>query len=308
MTHKFLIKHPRLLALGTASVIALAAPLGAIAANPADAPVLVANDRVADVRDLLAQGWNPNTVIKGQPAIMQAVRDGAWGVFDVLAAYPRTDVNLPNSFDETPLMYLAIQGQAQRAKILIARGAQVNRLGWTPLHYAASKGQLDVARLLLAHQAIVNAPGPDGTTPLMMAGYAGSGPMVELLLNAGADASMRNLQGLDASAWARSAKHDALAAELEQAAAARQAQLGKPPGAGAAPAAGGRSPAQSSTTGPTPGGSSATQSPAAAPTPGGSSVSPSSGASPAGNAGEGQNTVRGVEGIRLDPNAGPSSR
>ena len=55
-------------------------------------------------------------------------------------------------------MYLAIAGQTDRARALIARGAQVNRLGWTPLHYAASKGQLAMAQLLLQHKAMVNAP------------------------------------------------------------------------------------------------------------------------------------------------------
>ena len=53
-------------------------------------------------------------------------------------------------------MYLAIAGQTER-RALIARGAQVNRLGWTPLHYAASKGQLAMAQLLLQHKAMVNA-------------------------------------------------------------------------------------------------------------------------------------------------------
>ena len=46
------------------------------------------------------------------------------------------------------LLRLAIAGQTERAKKLIARGAQVNRLGWTPLHYAASKGQMEMARML----------------------------------------------------------------------------------------------------------------------------------------------------------------
>lgn len=255
------------------------APGSALAARPADAQVYIANDQASEVKDLLAQGWNPNTVVRGQPAIMQAVRDNAWAVFDVLAADRRTNVNVANPSDETPLMYLAVQGQTARAKSLIARGAQVNRLGWTPLHYAASKAHLDTAKLLLADQAIVNAPGPDGTTPLMMAGYSGSQPMVQLLLDSGADPTMRNLQGLDAAAWARSAKYDDLAKSLDVASANHARTLG---------AGGGK-------TGPAAAGAPASRGPVAAP------VAPPSGASaPAANGQPPSESVQGVNGLRLD--------
>jgi ankyrin repeat protein len=275
--------HARALALPIAALVFSGA---ALAADPQDAATYLANDRVGEVRDLLAQKWSPNTVVQGQPAIMQAIREGAWRVFDVLAADPRTDVNVANSHDETPLMYLAIQGQTERARSLIARGAQVNRLGWTPLHYAASKGQIDVAKLLLAHRAIVNAPGPDGTTPLMMAGLSGSEPMVKLLLQSGADPSMRNTQNLDAGSWARSAKHEELARQLDQAAAERLASL-------AAQRAGRNAAVPAAAPDPSP--------PADA-NPGRSAPPTPAGAEP------GDRTVKGVEGIRLDPDAGAPPR
>ncbi|HEU0230272.1 MAG TPA: ankyrin repeat domain-containing protein, partial [Burkholderiaceae bacterium] len=130
-------------------------------------------------------------------------------------ADPQTNVNLANRLDETPLMYLAIVGQTARARTLIQRGAKVNRLGWTPLHYAASTGQLETAKMLLADKAIVNAPGPDGTTPLMMAALSGSDAMVRLLLHAGADPTMRNLKGQSAADWARQKGFNDLAAKLD---------------------------------------------------------------------------------------------
>ncbi|MGE8676548.1 MAG: ankyrin repeat domain-containing protein, partial [Achromobacter kerstersii] len=170
-----------------ALAIGLAAPM-AHAANPGDWWVYVANDYPDDIKDLLAHGSDPNVRYKnGQPALMRAVVDGAWKVFDVIAADKRTDVNAENPAGETPLMYLAIAGQTERAKKLIARGAQVNRLGWTPLHYAASKGQMEMARMLLSKKAMVNAPAPGGETPLMMAALGGNKDMVDLLVKAGAD-------------------------------------------------------------------------------------------------------------------------
>src|SRR3546814_4386030 len=89
-------------------------------------------------------------------------------------------------------------GQTQRAQDLINRGALINRLGWTPLQYAASKGHLDTVKMLIANKAIVNAPGPDGTTALMMAAYGGNEAVVQYLLDAGADVPMKTTQQYDA--------------------------------------------------------------------------------------------------------------
>ncbi len=218
------------------AVLAFSSAVGA--AVPADWWVNIANDRAAQVQQMLARGVDPNEFSKdGQPAIMQAIRDGAWKVYDVLVKSKKTALNAVNVNDETPLMYLAVVGETSRAKALIQRGAQVNRLGWTPLHYAASKGHIDMARLLISKQAIINAPGPDGTTPLMMAAYSGSAAMVQLLLDAGADVTTLNLQKQDAADWARLKKHSDLGAKLDvlttqvlaQRAAMRQSGTSAPP-------------------------------------------------------------------------------
>src|SRR3546814_13369141 len=89
---------------------------------------------------------------------MQAIRDGAWGVYDVLAAHRKTSLNAININRETPLMSLAVLGETKRAKDLIRRGALVNRMGWTPLHYAASTGKLATDRMLIANKAIIDEP------------------------------------------------------------------------------------------------------------------------------------------------------
>lgn len=213
------------------------------AANPADWWVDITNDRASKVRTMLAQGADPNELSpKGQPALMQAIRDGAWGVYDVLVARRETALNAININRETALMYLAILGETKRAQDLIRRGAQVNRLGWTPLQYAASKGHLDTVRMLVANKALVNAPAPDGTTALMMAAYAGSEDVVRYLLKSGADPTMQNLHQRDAADWARVAKHTRLADALDvasqrvlaQRAAVRQNNQGVSPGVPAA--------------------------------------------------------------------------
>ncbi|QIM49634.1 ankyrin repeat domain-containing protein [Pusillimonas sp. DMV24BSW_D] len=176
----------------------------------------IANDRVEAVKTELALGEDPNVRNeKGQPAIMQAIQDQAWGVYDLLARHRDLNPNIANTYDETPLMYLAIVGDVERARALIKRGAKVNRLGWTPLHYAASKGHIEMVNMLIQAGAIVDAPAPDGTTPLMMAAYSGDQETVRAVLAAGAEPTTQNLQKLDAADWARNKEFTSLADQLE---------------------------------------------------------------------------------------------
>lgn len=197
-----------------AVALAFSASVGAVSPNWW---VDITNDRVEKVKTELAMGEDPNVKnAEGQPAIMKAIQDQAWGVVDLLMAHRAFDANITNKNNETPLMYMAIVGDVKRAKALMAKGAQVNRLGWTPLHYAASKGQLEMVKFLMANQAIVDAPAPDGTTPLMMAAYSGSDAVVRALLDAGAEVTTRNLSKQDAADWARNKNFDSLADRLQK--------------------------------------------------------------------------------------------
>lgn len=183
----------------------------------------IRRDDVSAVQGMLLRYTDPNALnALGNPALTQAARDQSWKVFDALLTAPGVRIDEPNARDETALMYLCILGQTDRARALIAAGAQVNRLGWTPLHYAASKAQVDTARMLIERGAIVNAPGPDGTTPLMMAALSGKPDIVRLLLAHGADPTMFNAAHETAADWARKRNHQSLAAGLDDA--ARKAQ------------------------------------------------------------------------------------
>lgn len=202
---------------GLLAMLLISIPLlNAHGANPEDWWVDVVNDRAGRVEQMLRDGADPNEISPmGQPAIMQAIRENAWNVYDVLLNHPDTVFNSINTHRETPLMYLVVIGETERARDLIRRGALVNRRGWTPLHYAASTGQVETAQMLLAHGALVNAPAPDDTTPLMMAAYGGSEPMVRLLLEAGADISLHNRQDYDVVDWAGFKSHTVLARKLQ---------------------------------------------------------------------------------------------
>jgi len=170
------------------------------------------NDEVAVVRQLLARGFDPNTVDpEGRHGLMLAIAQPAPQIADLLAASPGLHVNFLNAAGESALMMAALKGQEALAARLIQRGADVNKTGWTPLHYAATSGHLGIMRLLIEHHAFVDPESPNGSTPLMMAARYGSPQAVKLLLDEGALVQLRNQQGLTALDFARlGARPDAL--------------------------------------------------------------------------------------------------
>lgn len=157
--------------------------------------------------NLIFKGFNPNTLdTRGRPGLVSALHQDALKVFDVLLKSPGIDVNLASRQNETPLMMACIKGHLNLVKELIRRDADVNREGWAPLHYAASADTpqtLDIARLLLEESAYIDAASPNGTTPLMLAAQYSSEAVVKLLLQEGADVTLRNQRGLTAVDFAR---------------------------------------------------------------------------------------------------------
>ena len=89
----------------------------------------------------------------------------------------------------------------EAVKSLLSAGADVNEAdpqsGNTPLIFACRYNYLDMARLLIDKGADVNRKAKDGSTALMMAAYA-SPDMVKLLIGHGADVKARNNIGTGA--------------------------------------------------------------------------------------------------------------
>ena len=212
----------------------------------------VRNDFIHRLQPLLKEGADPNRLSpEGEPTIVEAVRTKAWKTYEAFIVLPNINLEATNKEGENALMLLSVLGETDRAKDLLNRGAQVNKLGWTPLHYAASRDKQDIAKLLISKGAIINAPSPDGTTPLMMAALSKSDAMVDLLLRAGADPTTRNLSNLSAADWARSANANKLAEKLD--AQASQAERQRSGGAAATTSATGSSAAGSAAANAAPG-------------------------------------------------------
>ena len=161
-------------------------------------------DDVQRIENLLQLGFDPNTPDPlGQLPIVIALREPSLKVAAVLINSAQIKLNLLNSAGESALMIASLTGDLKLVRIMVAKDADVNKTGWTALHYAASKGHLDVISFLLENHAYIDAASPNGTTPLMMASRYGSIESVKLLLDQGADASLKNMQGLTALQFAQ---------------------------------------------------------------------------------------------------------
>jgi ankyrin repeat protein len=165
-------------------------------------------DRPEVVEKLLARGFDPNTPNeKGLAGLLLAIQSESPKSALVLAKHPQTQVNTQNQLGETPLMLAAINNQLDLAKILIQRGADVNKTGWTPLHYAATRGHREMMRLLLENEAYIDSESDNGTTPLMMSAYYASPLAVKLLLEEGADPVLVNSANVSALDMALTKDH-----------------------------------------------------------------------------------------------------
>jgi uncharacterized protein len=183
----------------------------------------VKQDDAATIQSLLRRGFDPDTRDpKGLTGLYLALREPSLKAANTLIDWPKTNVEVRNEQDESPLMMAALKGHLGEVKKLIAKGADVNKPGWAPLHYAATNGHTAIMSLLLEHYAFIDATSPNGTTPLMMAASYGSPAAVKLLLDEGADTDMKNMQGLSAINFAQRASRQEVVEMITAAIRAKQ--------------------------------------------------------------------------------------
>jgi quinoprotein dehydrogenase-associated probable ABC transporter substrate-binding protein len=189
----------------------------------------------ADVNKPDSQGWTPllNAARQKKDEIAKALIElGADvnlandGMTPLVAALMRDHVPTvkvlldagaqleePGPGGVTPLALALTERKYESAKALIDGGANVNATSGeealTPLMIVAaqtgpaegamfrpgSARPTDVAKDLLDHKAEVNAQSSTGMTALMIAATHNSPPMIGLLMDAGADAELKNKQG-----------------------------------------------------------------------------------------------------------------
>lgn len=204
-----------LLMLGATAAAALL-PEIALAGAYQDYFKAVQMDNAADVRSLLRRGFDPNTVEaeRGDSGLILALREGAMHVFEVLVNARDINLEIKTRNGDTALMLAAYKANKPAVEALLEKGAEVNQPGWAALHYAAASGNDDIVQLLLDHSAYIDAESPNKTTPIMMAARSGHILTVKLLLDEGADATLKNDAGMTAIDFANKFDHKDIAEGL----------------------------------------------------------------------------------------------
>jgi len=150
---------------------------------------------------LLANGADPDSRDRyAEPLLFAAIRkagatpaEGSADLPDFLVVVEAllekgADIHQVNSSGRSPLYAACRENHLPLVKLLIERGADVNRGGAeeSPLSLAVMENHLEIARHLLAHGAALTKC-PDGDLLLSMAVELENLQMVELLLEHGAD-------------------------------------------------------------------------------------------------------------------------
>ncbi|HEX6133787.1 MAG TPA: ankyrin repeat domain-containing protein [Longimicrobiales bacterium] len=131
------------------------------------------------------------------PQRKQARKGGLRRTLIVLAAF--IAIGWASLLTGVPLRTATRYGADLVARIAILLGAPIDAAdgqGFTALHHAALYDRIDIARALVGHGADVNAQStPDGLAPLHYAAERGYHGIVQVLLDAGADADLRTSAG-----------------------------------------------------------------------------------------------------------------
>ena len=132
-----------------------------------------------------------------------AARENSANVFQLLLQTRGVNLDARSRNGDTALMLAAYNGNIAGVRALLDKGAEPNQTGWTALHYAATVGKNDIVQLLLDRSAYIDAESPNQTTPIMMAARGGHILTVKLLLDEGADLTLKNGAGMTALDFAK---------------------------------------------------------------------------------------------------------
>lgn len=191
---------------------------------------LIQSGKVSVDTCLLSPGMKP----PGMPILGLAAREGSVRVAEYLVR-AKADLNLKNSYDETPLMLAALFNDAggtdgdptfqytkheKIARLLLDAGADLqNPENYDPLIYSTFNSHIRITRALLDRGARVNSDAVDRKsrvpTALMIASMNGDRASVQLLLERGADPCIQDGWGHDAAYMAKKYDHPHLLPLIE---------------------------------------------------------------------------------------------
>jgi hypothetical protein len=112
------------------------------------------------------------------------------------------------------LLIAATEGNVEKAKSLITKGADVNTqnsLGWTPIHTAIWNSRQNIVELLIENKADINKVNGKNETPLYFAAEKGQIRTVEILITNGADINIVSDEKKNALTIAREKGYNGIA-------------------------------------------------------------------------------------------------
>lgn len=193
-------------------VLALLAPLSALAGAYEDMEAAMARRDAPAVIALLGRGMDLNTVDRGgETLLMQAIRLDMQELTDYLLEH-RARLNNRNRNGETAVSIAAFNGKARYVERLVDAGAELNFYGWPPLVYAAFNGHAEIVAYLLKRGADIDARSEGGATALYVAARNGHLEVVKLLLERKASPLIASLHGETPADAAKRSGH----AEIER--------------------------------------------------------------------------------------------
>lgn len=166
------------------------------------------------VTSLLAAGADARAVLpEGETVLMTAARSGNAAVVEALLAHGAEIEARDEWYGETALIFAAAEDHGDAIRVLAAHGADVDarsarmtyasrRLGqsilplgeWTPLMYAARENAIAAGRALIDLDADLDAQDPDGATALVIAIINAHYELAVMLIEAGADPNLADLE------------------------------------------------------------------------------------------------------------------
>ena len=175
--------------------------------------------RVERVVALLQEGAKVNSRDRnGDSPLNMAAAKGNAALTDALLK-AGADVNLANLAGVTPLMGAAFSGDAEIVRKLLSAGAKIeplDRVKKNAATYAAGIGCTECLLELMRAGTPVNATLENNLTLLMWAAAYGHESSVRLLLDKGADRTLKDSRGKTAADMAREGHHQNVVSLLEQ--------------------------------------------------------------------------------------------
>lgn len=173
-------------------------------------------DDARTINALIQRGLDPNIIEgkRGDTGLILGLREDSKKVIAALIQARDINFEVRARNGDTALMIAAYKGNRNAVLALLEKGAEPNQTGWTALHYAAAVGNNDIVKIMLDRSAYIDAESPNKTTPIMMAARAGHILTVKLLLDEGADATLKNDQGMTAIDLAVKYEHPDIAEGL----------------------------------------------------------------------------------------------